>query len=196
MENKENEFTNNEDMHSQQVSEQIPEINSIPPMPDIGQNTSQNSKGFHASHTDYENKQEQNSYLGNSGENKNYQPNQNNSKLNSHFMQINIPNSGGILALGILSIISLCCCVGFLSPILSIIALAMIPKAKRAYSANPQLYKVSSLNNLKAGKITAIIGLSLAAMFIIYLIFATIVGNFSMNDVNEAINEAWNETGY
>lgn len=225
MENKENEFANNENMQSQQVTPQIPEINSIPPIPDIGQNTTQSSKGFDESNLDYAKKQEefanknlgftkpnnqvnsnsqgtnqQNPYSANAaqpiGESTNYQQIPNSGNSNNYLRQVNVPNSGGILALGILSIVSLCCCAGFISPVLSIIALALIPKAKRIYSANPQLYKTSSLNNLNAGKITAIIGLALATIFIIYLIVSTATGSINMNEVNEAINEAWNETGY
>jgi hypothetical protein len=122
------------------------------------------------------------------------QPNYSNSK--PYVMPISIPNSGGILALGIISILSLCCCAGFLAPILSIIALAMIPKAKRLYNENPSAYTSSSYGSLKAGQITAIIGLAIAVLFLIYLIVMIIIDGNSLNEVNKAINEAWNETGY
>lgn len=107
-----------------------------------------------------------------------------------------IPNSSGVLTLGILSILSLCCCGGFLAPILSIIALAMTPKAKKTYAQNPNLYSESSLRSLNAGKICAIIGLALASLFIIYIIVLMIVQGKDANYLNEAINQAWNETGY
>jgi hypothetical protein len=114
----------------------------------------------------------------------------------SFFPKKSVPNSAGVLTLGILSILSLCCCGGFLAPILSIIALALIPKARKAYSQNPDLYSTSSMGSLKAGKICAIIGLVLAIIFIIYLIVAMAVQGHDANYFNEAINEAWNESGY
>jgi len=163
------------------------------------------TKGFDLSHLEYSKQQQQYAnqnlgYANNTGQSgssqNNYSQQQNYVYGPNNNMLIKIPNSGGILSLGILSIISICCCGGLLAPILSIIALAMIPKAKRLYFENPKLYKPSSLNNIKAGQICAIIGLALAIILWIYLIILAIIDGINMNDVNEAINEAWNQTGY
>ncbi|MDD3860167.1 MAG: CCC motif membrane protein [Bacteroidales bacterium] len=205
---------NNDKSSEQQNIPYIPNISSIPPIPDLentqnvsdtnnapNQQSAQNdqSKGFGPSHLDYAKQQDQyaNQNLGYANNNTQNNPTQQrNFVYNPTNILLNIPNSGGILTLGILSIVSLCCCGGFLAPILSIIALAMIPKAKRIYFINPQSYKISSLNNIKAGQICAIIGLAIAAIFWIYLIILMIVDGISFNEVNEAINEAWNQTGY
>lgn len=162
------------------------------------------ARGFNSTHLEYANQQNQyaNQNLGYAGSPSNNQNNNNPGQQQNYGygaprnVLINIPNSGGILTLGILSIVSFCCCPGLLAPILSIIALAMIPKAKRLYSQNPQFYKLSSLNNMKAGQICAIIGISLAVILWIYLIILMIIDGINFNDVNEAFNEAWNETGY
>lgn len=81
----------------------------------------------------------------------------------------NVPNSIGALVLGILSIVFFWC-YGIISIILGIIALVLASQGERLYSANPQLYTLASYKNLKAGKICAIIGLSLAALWIIAII--------------------------
>lgn len=80
--------------------------------------------------------------------------------------QVAVPNATGILVMGILSI--LICGVGL---VLSIIALVMSGKAKKAYIENPQLYTESSFNNIKVGKICAIIGLVISACWLLYFIF-------------------------
>ncbi|HNQ68585.1 MAG TPA: CCC motif membrane protein [Bacteroidales bacterium] len=208
---------NNDKSAEQQNIPYIPEINNIPPIPNIensanpsdtnqgiNQQASQNSqtKGFDSTHLEYSKQQQQyaNQNLGYANNNYN---DPNNSSQQQNFgnyppnnILLNIPNSGGILTLGILSIVSLCCCGGLIAPILSIIALAMIPKAKKMYFQNPQSYKSSSLNNIKAGQICAIIGLAIAVIFWIYLMFIMIFEGVTYNEVNEAINEAWNQTGY
>jgi hypothetical protein len=88
-------------------------------------------------------------------------------------MQEVLPNSTVILVLGILSIV-ICCVVGF---ILAIIALVLANKGKALYDANPGKYTLSSFNNMKAGKICAIIGLILSLLVsLYYLIVVAILG--------------------
>lgn len=180
-----------------------------------GQNPINQSKGFDNSHLEYSKQQLENANknLGfsepvNKPQNTYQQQNPGYNTASGNYTQpnynynasapirLNIPNAGGILTLGILSVVSLCCCAGFVAPILSIIALAMFPKAKRLYAQNPQAYSLSSYNNLKAGQICAIIGLVLAVLFLIYLGIMIMIDGTGMNEVNQAINEAWNETGY
>ena len=69
-----------------------------------------------------------------------------------------LPNSTLILVFGIISIVT-CCCYGIIGLIFGIIALVLASKATKLYAANPDLY--SDYNNVKIGKILAIIGLVL-----------------------------------
>lgn len=79
-----------------------------------------------------------------------------------------LPNSGGILTMGILSIVF----AGGIGIILGIIALSLSGGAIGKYNANPELYTESSFKNAKAGKVCAIIGVSLAALVILIVIAA------------------------
>lgn len=80
-----------------------------------------------------------------------------------------VPNSTGVLVLGIISIVT-CWLYGILGLILGIVALALSGSGKKAYNENPSLYTQASYNNLKAGRVCAIIGVSLSALFMIYVI--------------------------
>ena len=80
--------------------------------------------------------------------------------------QIQLPNSTTILVLGILSIV-ICC---FFGIIFGIITLVMASKANALYYSNTQLYSVTSLNNVKVGKICAIIGLILSGLATFYYV--------------------------
>jgi len=88
-----------------------------------------------------------------------------------------VPNSTAVLVLGIVSIPA-CFCYFFMGIpglVVSIIALILSNKANRAYLENPSLYTTTSYSNLKAGKICAIVGLSLNALWflivMVYIIF-------------------------
>lgn len=83
--------------------------------------------------------------------------------------QMPAPNSTAVLVLGILSIVT-CWLYGVPGLILSIIAMVMSGNAKKAVDANPTGYTQSSLNNLKAGRVCAIIGLSLSALYLLFVI--------------------------
>ena len=84
-----------------------------------------------------------------------------------------LPNSTLILVFGIISIVT-CCCYGIIGLIFGIIALVLASKATKLYAANPDLY--SDYNNVKIGKILAIVGLVLNAIYLLYIvwIFSTI----------------------
>ncbi|MDR9458125.1 MAG: CCC motif membrane protein [Salegentibacter sp.] len=75
-----------------------------------------------------------------------------------------LPNSTIILIFGILSIIG-CCCYGILGVIFGIIALVMAKRATEIYNANPELY--TGFENVKTGRILAIIGLVLSGLNLI-----------------------------
>jgi len=82
-------------------------------------------------------------------------------------MQQALPNATAVLILGILSIAT-CCCYGVIGLILGIIALVLSKKDKALYSSNPSFYTESSLKNLNAGRVCAIIGLVLNALTLVY----------------------------
>jgi type III secretory pathway component EscV len=92
-----------------------------------------------------------------------------------------LPNSTAVLVLGIISIIG-CFCYGFVGVVLGIIALVLAGKAGALYQQNPGLYSEVSYKNMKAGKTCAIIGLSLSAVALIFvIIYICILGAaFSM----------------
>ena len=79
--------------------------------------------------------------------------------------QIDVPNATLVLVMGICSI-AICA----LGPILGTIGLVMSGPAKKAYEANPGMYKEASFKNLNAGRICSIIGLCVGALVWIYYI--------------------------
>jgi len=96
--------------------------------------------------------------------------------------QRNLPNSTTVLVLGIVSIVPGCFCFGIVGIVCGIIALILAKKDLVIYQNNPGEFSVSSLNNLKAGKICGIIGIVLSSLYVLYLIvYAIFVGTmFSM----------------
>jgi len=98
--------------------------------------------------------------------------NQSNQPFN---MQQTLPNATAALVLGILSIV-----ICFAGVVLAIIALVLANKDLRMYNASPEVYSPASYNNLKAGRICAIIGLILQGLIIIFyaivFIFALTAG--------------------
>lgn len=95
--------------------------------------------------------------------------------------QVPVPNSTAVLVLGIISI-ALCWCYGIVSLTCGIIALVLANKGMALYKANPSAYTLSSFNNMKGGKICAIIGVSLGSLYLIFvLVYLVILGTaFSM----------------
>lgn len=84
-------------------------------------------------------------------------------------MQQNLPNATIVLVLGIVSIV-LCFCYGILGLISGIIAIVMANKDRQLLNANPGAYTESSIKNLNAGRICAIIGTILSALYLIFVI--------------------------
>ena len=80
-----------------------------------------------------------------------------------------LPNATGVLVLGILSIPA--CCFWGSGLVFGIIALALSAKDLRLYRENPAAYDPASYKNLKAGRICAIIGISICALLIVYIVF-------------------------
>ncbi len=82
-----------------------------------------------------------------------------------------LPNSTLILVFGILSIVG-CCCYGIVGLIFGIIALVLAKKATKMYAENPEMY--IGYQNVKSGKIMAIIGVSLSVLYVVIIIVALI----------------------
>ncbi|MFY8091718.1 MAG: CCC motif membrane protein [Chitinophagaceae bacterium] len=106
---------------------------------------------------------------------------------NQNFLsQESLPNATAVLVLGIISIVA-CCFYGLPGLICGIIALVLAKKDTLLYKENPGRYSSNSFGNLKAGKVCAIIGVSLASIFVIYIIvvlaFVGIHGLSNMDDI-------------
>jgi len=85
-----------------------------------------------------------------------------------------LPNSTAILVLGITSIVG-CFCAGIVGLVLGIIALALASKAQKIYKNAPNKYTASSYNNMKAGKVCAIVGVSLSSIYVVYFIIYIVI---------------------
>ena len=79
-----------------------------------------------------------------------------------------LPNATAVLVLGILSLVT-CVFYGIIGLILGITALALHKKDKALYLTNPGVYD-RSFKNSNAGKICAIIGISLSALYLLILV--------------------------
>lgn len=101
-----------------------------------------------------------------------------------------LPNSTLILVFGILSILT-CCCYGIIGLIFGIIALVMAKKAKKIYLAEPELYK--GYNNVKTGKILAIIGIILSTIYLVGTIVA--LAFYGIEGLQEMQQEMMREYG-
>ena len=83
-----------------------------------------------------------------------------------------LPNSTLILVFGILSIIG-CCCYGIVGLVFGIIAILMAQKATNIYNENPERYY--GYQNVKTGKVLAVIGIVLSAIVLIIGIVSLII---------------------
>lgn len=83
--------------------------------------------------------------------------------------QQKLPNSTLILVFGILSIVT-CCCYGIVGLILGIVTIILAKKAIDIHNANPDTY--TGIQNVKTGKILAIIGIILSALYLLFSIWA------------------------
>ncbi|MBO3097721.1 CCC motif membrane protein [Gelidibacter pelagius] len=104
-----------------------------------------------------------------------------------------LPNATLILVFGIISIVT-CCCYGIIGLPLGIIALVLANKATALYAANPEIY--TGFQNVKTGKILAIIGIVLNGIYLIYAIwlFST-VGMEGIQNIQDEFMKGLND-GY
>lgn len=104
-----------------------------------------------------------------SSKNPGMDPQQINQQFSSQFGQVHLPYAVAVLVLGIVSIVT-CFCYGLPGLICGIVALILSGKARAAYLQAPERYTRASYNNMKAGKICAIVGVCLSSLMIIYVI--------------------------
>ena len=79
-----------------------------------------------------------------------------------------LPNSSAALVMGILSIVCICCGFGaVIGVVLGILSIVFAKKAKMLYEENPTRYTESSVKNADAGRICGIVGLCVAAMWVL-----------------------------
>ncbi len=81
-----------------------------------------------------------------------------------------LPNSTTVLVLGIVSILTSCCCTVIIGGIPAIIGLVLAKKSNTLYNANPELY--DGYNNLKTGRILNIIGLALGVITLLWTVYS------------------------
>lgn len=79
-----------------------------------------------------------------------------------------LPNAVTVLILGIMSIVA-AFCYGFFGVVLGIIALVISKNDMQLHRENPGEY--DGYPNLSAGRVCAIIGLSLGSLFLLFLAF-------------------------
>lgn len=84
--------------------------------------------------------------------------------------QENLPNATPVLIMGILSIVFSIWYLSVAGIILSIVALVLSGRDMALYHSNSSRYTLSSYNNLKAGRICATIGLTMALIFFVIII--------------------------
>ncbi len=101
-----------------------------------------------------------------------------------------LPNSTLILVFGILSIVG-CCCYGIVGLIFGIAALVMSKKATDIYNADPNMY--IGFQNVKTGRILAIIGIILSAIVLISQIAFLIM--FGVEGLEEMQREMMEQYG-
>jgi len=95
-------------------------------------------------------------------------------QFGNQFGQKQLPNATAVLVLGIISIVG-CFCYGIVGLICGIVALVLASKDLKAYNLDTTAYTEASLKNLKAGKVCAIIGLCLSAIYILVIIIYVII---------------------
>lgn len=97
-----------------------------------------------------------------------------------------LPNANAILILGIVSIFT-CFCYGIVGLIFGIVALVLENKDSKLYAENPEIY--TNHNSLFIGKIMAIIGIVLSALYLMFVIYFFSLGEEGMEDFKQNLIE-------
>ena len=94
-----------------------------------------------------------------------------------------LPNATAVLVLGIISIVG-CFCYGIVGLICGIIAIVLSGKDLALYRSMPGQFTEGSYNNLKAGRVCAIIGTSLSSLYaLIVILMLAIYGSLITNPI-------------
>lgn len=107
-------------------------------------------------------------------------------------MKEKLPHSQAALILGIVSIVTACCCYGFIGIITGIIGLLQANKAIAIHNQDPELY--DGINNANTGRITSIIGIVIGAIAVITYIYLYSTGQYQimMEQYQEMIEQQMN----
>jgi hypothetical protein len=98
-----------------------------------------------------------------------------------------LPNATVVLVLGILSILT-CCCWGVIGLVLGIVALMLAKKDTALYNENPELY--DGYSNINTGRVLAIIGIVLSAIYFIANIYMyAVMGEEGIKDFQQNLIE-------
>jgi len=89
-----------------------------------------------------------------------------------------LPYAQSALILGISSIVTSCCCWGIIGIILGIIGLNNANKAIRIHEEDPNSF--DGVNNAQTGKTTAIIGIVLGVLLMIWHIYTFSTGDYEV----------------
>jgi uncharacterized protein MpPF26 len=89
-----------------------------------------------------------------------------------------LPHSQTALILGIISIITACCCWGIIGVFIGIIGLIKANQAIALHNANPDQF--DGINNANTGRITSIIGIVIGILSLAWLIFLFMSGDFGL----------------
>ena len=89
-----------------------------------------------------------------------------------------LPYAQSALILGISSIITACCCWGVIGIILGIIGLSNANKAIRIHEEDPHAF--DGVNNAQTGKTTAIIGIVIGVLLMIWHIYTFSTGDYEI----------------
>ena len=100
-----------------------------------------------------------------------------------------LPYSQSALILGILSIVTACCCGGFIGLIFGFIGLNNSNKAIAIHYENPESF--DGINNANTGRITSIIGIVVGLISAAWLIFKLSSGEYQLmiEQYQELLNE-------
>ena len=116
-----------------------------------------------------------------------------NQQTNVNMPQMPLPNSTGILVMGIISI-ALCWCYGVVGITLGIISLILAGKAKKLYAAEPQKYTLGSYKNMQAGYTCGIIGLCLSALYLVFIVIYILIIGAALSTAFSTF--PWNSINY
>ncbi|MCB0460003.1 MAG: CCC motif membrane protein [Flavobacteriaceae bacterium] len=104
-----------------------------------------------------------------------------------------LPHAQSALILGIVSIVTACCCYGLPGLIIGFIGINEAKKAQKTYNENPEMY--TGLGNANTGRITSIIGIAFGALAVIYYIYLISSGKWgeTMDQYKQILEQYQNQ---